>query len=190
MATDTDTCYLTRTIDCCGIVELAQLNKAKSPEDALIGILRSNPPPEALSKLLGIKTIPGWWRETFVYINPTKKGGEYEKRHSGWDLRPACAFVVFSDHNAMYELDEERDIIEKRLYGKPFADFLTKNKLGTVVHVGHQKNPNSGNNVDMWVWTPNEKAVMAWAKKNYKPEPTLPLFNEKTEAINSYGGYV
>lgn len=45
-------------------------------------------------------------------------------------------------------------------YGKAFADYLTKNRLGTVYRgIRPVRNYHTGNKVKVWVWIPNHSAV-------------------------------
>jgi hypothetical protein len=57
-------------------------------------------------------------------------------------------------------------------YGPNFAEFLRKNKLGTVTSGPSQWNrvnhPN--HKVKMWVWQPDPKRVVAWWKENGKKQ--------------------
>lgn len=53
-------------------------------------------------------------------------------------------------------------------YGTNFTDFLRRNKLGKVVSPGAKLNlkHHRESTAQIWVWSPNEKAVKAWYKKN------------------------
>lgn len=51
--------------------------------------------------------------------------------------------------------------------GEKLAGYIKKNGLGTVVMTQRaKKNPNSGNMIKAWVWSPNERALRAWWTKN------------------------
>lgn len=58
-------------------------------------------------------------------------------------------------------------------YCAPFAKFIRKHKLGKVVGVGPKKNPNSGNSIVAYLWTPNRRALEGWEKGGPlgKPRP-------------------
>jgi len=53
-------------------------------------------------------------------------------------------------------------------YGERFAAYIKKNKLGDVVASQRRVNPNSGNQVKLWVWTLNKQALVKWAAANIK----------------------
>lgn len=55
---------------------------------------------------------------------------------------------------------------EAKSAGKQLADYIEKNKLGTVVRVGRSRNPNTDNMLTMWVWTVDQKALAAWKRKS------------------------
>lgn len=50
--------------------------------------------------------------------------------------------------------------------GKNLCDYINKNKLGVVISTRQKKNPNSGNVIKVWIWSPNERNLKAWAKIN------------------------
>lgn len=51
-------------------------------------------------------------------------------------------------------------------YGQEFANFIRKNKLGTVRESVARVNPNSGNRIKMWIWAVNRTAMRKWYKDN------------------------
>ena len=44
-------------------------------------------------------------------------------------------------------------------YGKRFADYIKKHKLGAVIHTGFNVNPNTRRFVGVWVWTVDHVAL-------------------------------
>ena len=65
-------------------------------------------------------------------------------------------YVIFTDHIDMK-------------YGKNFAKFIKKNRLGIITYSSKAKlNPNSGNNIRMWVWSVNWRAVKIYLEKHTK----------------------
>lgn len=50
--------------------------------------------------------------------------------------------------------------------GKRLAQYIKDNKLGTLVSPRERKNPNTGNTIKIWVWSPNERNLKAWYVKN------------------------
>lgn len=53
-----------------------------------------------------------------------------------------------------------------KTYGRQFAKLIIDNKLGTLVETERNVNPNSGNEVKVWVWTINHEAVKKWGLAN------------------------
>lgn len=71
---------------------------------------------------------------------------------------PRCRYIIFSQaHSNMFKSSG---------YGYDFAQYIRDNNLGEVfdqVPVG--KNPNSGNQVKMWIWIFDSDAMKAWFEK-------------------------
>lgn len=44
--------------------------------------------------------------------------------------------------------------------GKALAAYIEEKKLGVVTKMPTKRNPNSGNQLDMWVWAVDEKALL------------------------------
>ena len=56
-----------------------------------------------------------------------------------------------------------------RASGWAFTEFIQKNRLGSVLGPSFGgRNPNTRNNVHVWVWTPNVKAVWKWLDKEFE----------------------
>lgn len=55
------------------------------------------------------------------------------------------------------------------VYGEKFKAYIVKEGLGTVVETGVNLNPNSNNQLKVFLWTVNHPALAAWAVK-YKVE--------------------
>ena len=47
-------------------------------------------------------------------------------------------------------------------YGTAFAEFLREHNLGTILETSFNLNPNSGNQLKVWLWTVDWGAVKAW----------------------------
>lgn len=60
------------------------------------------------------------------------------------------AFILFTDN------------VSDNNYGVNLAKYIKKNKLGTFTATRARENPNTGNMVRVWVWSPNEKNLKAW----------------------------
>lgn len=69
-----------------------------------------------------------------------------------------CAYYLFTDNR----LEPTK--------GKELANFIEKNKLGTITIAPRARNPNSGNIITTFMWKVNELYFFEWAKKNH---PTL-----------------
>ena len=63
------------------------------------------------------------------------------------------AFIIFTD----VVWDE---------YGENLHSYIVKNKLGAVVKTRKKENPNTDNEIKVWVWSPNEVNFKRWCKKN------------------------
>jgi hypothetical protein len=51
-------------------------------------------------------------------------------------------------------------------YGYTLRDYIVSQKLGTVVCSTPSKNPNTQNNVTVFVWTLDMPGIRQWAKRN------------------------
>mgnify|MGYP001598676929 CR=1 FL=1 len=49
-------------------------------------------------------------------------------------------------------------------YGEALTAYIKKHKLGTVVVSKAGINPNTGNKIKAWIWTVNNKKMLAYAK--------------------------
>jgi hypothetical protein len=64
------------------------------------------------------------------------------------DITCREAFIVFSDTDNTYPRG-----------GNALCSFIKRYKLGDIVEIGPKTNPNSGNYIKLWVWSPNYKPV-------------------------------
>lgn len=66
-----------------------------------------------------------------------------------------CAFYLFScvEEHEDPDYEEDYDTSTAGAYGKIFADYIIKHKLGTVVMSDLATNPNSGNRLRAYLWT-------------------------------------
>lgn len=53
-------------------------------------------------------------------------------------------------------------------YGERFANYIKEHDLGFVTQTGENVNPNSGNNLTVWIWTVDHLKLKAHAMKNLK----------------------
>lgn len=110
----------------------------------------------------------------FYYKEVSRKPGRWEATAGGYSygryipgeiisskmvFTLPCAHFMFTDaHDRRYR------------YGANLYNYIRKHKLGTVVKSVKRQNPNSGNSVVAYLWTPNKKAMKAWCQKNLKPK--------------------
>lgn len=69
-------------------------------------------------------------------------------------------------------------------YARNFADFLEKEKLGVVVRspMADNKKYHAGRMGEVFIWTPDEKAVSAWWKANRPTDESRSLVKEVNRA--------
>lgn len=72
---------------------------------------------------------------------------------NGFDGRTSGAFILFTG-------------IKRSKYGEKFQEFIEQNELGEVIVTKEKKNPNSGNNLKVWVWAIEPKKLKKWYLKN------------------------
>lgn len=90
-------------------------------------------------------------------VNPEATIREYcQERFDGFypEDNETQAFVFFSD------------TVHSSHKGEDLAKFITKKKLGKIIKTERKRNPNSGNMLQMWVWTPHVTHLRAWHNKN------------------------
>ena len=75
-------------------------------------------------------------------------------------------FLTFSAHR--HSVPEPPD---GGHYGEKFAAFIRECKLGTLAETGWQVNPNSGNEIKIWVWGIDHAALQVWYKAALKTQP-------------------
>ena len=68
--------------------------------------------------------------------------------------KPKLAFILFTE-------------LVKHKYAKRFATYISKQKLGTVIHTPSKVNLKSGNKIRAWIWTVDRKALKQWAKEHH-----------------------
>jgi hypothetical protein len=101
-----------------------------------------------------------------------------EGNSSEFILRSFCNEVytnaLFNEHQDITEGNEDRGNFAHvfftqagvgKTYGENLASYIQRHGLGNVVATPSMLNPNSGNNLKMWVWTVNWKTTAEWAKE-------------------------
>lgn len=62
-------------------------------------------------------------------------------------------------------------------YGQQLKEFIEENNLGTVIETSFERNPNSGNQLKIFVWTPDREACINFADQHDRvPDRTLEDF--------------
>lgn len=85
-------------------------------------------------------------------------------------------FVIFSDAVR----DELGDAFDEPR-GLELAKFIKDNKLGTLFATPERHNPNSGNNIILWVWEPDYDALTKWQVKYAKDHGIVLTDNNNTD---------
>jgi hypothetical protein len=106
---------------------------------------------------------------------------------------PETAMLSFVEQTSPEESYYDNSVLERRdkfryaifsgtkrsRYVDRFAAYILSNKLGEVVETGWNKNPNSGNQLKVCVWTINWDALKKWAAKQEgndgKGKPSAPV---------------
>ena len=127
--------FVSNEINCCGVLEMAEIGSEDGPQEVLKALERSY---------------------TVQWGN--NKGTLMES------LKCAYFFFTEADHEACEDGDECN--CEAPDYGKDLANLIKENSLGTLYEMPWRKNPNSGNNIKMWVWAADYSALKTyWGKK-------------------------
>ena len=82
-----------------------------------------------------------------------------------------CAFYLFSQ--ATNSDDPKTSTTNKVKYGEKFREFIESEKLGTVIETATEINPNSFNNLKVWLWTVDRDRLTELT--GVKKEAKLPL---------------
>ena len=78
----------------------------------------------------------------------------FKKYEGEWGEVEEQAFLIFTDN------------VSESIAGKNLAKFIEEHELGIIVKTRQRKNPNTGNSVKVWVWSPNERNLKAWYNNN------------------------
>lgn len=103
----------------------------------------------------------------FGYDNPEadlKAAFQHAERYGSHK----CAFYIFSDRNTWDIVDQRTNtVVDTKSfpgYGKKLAEYIEKEKLGIVFASDVRRNPNSGHNIQVWVWGVDHKALVKWCE--------------------------
>lgn len=95
----------------------------------------------------------------------TDEGGEFDPKTDTFkELRSLDTEKLLSGSHVVFTQASKTRV--KSGYGYNLANLIEKEKLGTVVAGDPSRNPNSGNYVHPFIWTPDKKGIRAWAKRN------------------------
>lgn len=86
--------------------------------------------------------VGNWPNQRYVRFNPPRYKDEE-------DLHPCCAFLLFS-HKASNKVTQR------------FAELIEAEKLGDVWRSEPSKNPNSGNDIVVYVWKVDKDNFKKW----------------------------
>lgn len=77
-----------------------------------------------------------------------------EDKYSAWGDGAVHAFLIFTD-------------AVKYKHGAQLEKYIIKHKLGTIYKTAKsRRNPNSGNQIMVYIWAPNERTLKRWYKAN------------------------
>ena len=91
--------------------------------------------------------------------------------------KPRCAHIVFSDSVRMNN-------------GRSLAKFIEKNHLGELFKSPETVNPNSGNRIETWIWTPDWAAMKNLVVKHDEQKTLYEEKKKEKEKSNTGGLYV
>lgn len=163
---------------CCGLKEIDGLTSDKNPERSMLSFCSIIYPTEEentehlveakkIAANAGVPIPVGGpnTRAEQVYWGSYAQNGAFESPIQYGRFR----FATFSE---AVPPNPEYDTHPSYMYGRKFAAFITDNGLGTVVASPRAINPNSGNNLQVWVWCIDHDTLKAWYEKvKPKPEP-------------------
>lgn len=136
-----------RGLMCCGVKEIAYLCHDKDPKDSLY------------------KLLVGW-----VPGTPVNNIADSLKFHEKTTEPKKVYQFIFTQARGT-------TLYKRRHYGDQFAEFILKNKLGKLVKSAkslHNPNYSRGHQIDVWIWSPNPKALWKWWQENKIDVPERP----------------
>jgi hypothetical protein len=99
---------------------------------------------------------------------------------------PRCCHLFFTDHHHFFKEVGNQSV--KVRYGKQFARYILKNKLGKLTCSSRAVNPNSTNTITVWVWTFDATRLKEHLEAEFpwkpKPDPAV-VPDGKTIVIGS-----
>jgi hypothetical protein len=81
---------------------------------------------------------------------------KFGERSGAWDQDLLACHFIFSQ------------AYKHSPYGEELAKLIKKLKLGRLTSSGWKINPNSGNPVKVWIWTPSYRRLREWYEKEHK----------------------
>jgi hypothetical protein len=155
-------------MQCCGVHEISMLSSHDSAESAMLSFCKIIYPVQKENDKL--------WQQA---MKNAKAAGA-----NSWDARFSGGFrhgAIYQDvaQYSKFRFAVFTEAIQKDeartgfpfTYGRKFAAFIKKNKLGSLVETEqHELNPNSGYHVKVFVWGVDHSALAKWYEKNYPKE--------------------
>jgi hypothetical protein len=138
---------------CCGLREIADLRFDSDAKASLVSILSGYKPPDQK-----------WFSDHGNLLFHRRKRA----------LKRLGQFIFTQSGNT---------IIRGNRYGENFEEFIVTNGLGKVVRSAEaapNHNYSKGHMIDVWIWTPDPKALWKWWAKN-KPTDIVEIME-----INPY----
>lgn len=167
-------------LDCCGVKELSGLSYHATPQVAMRALCQFiYPDPQANKALVAKVAVRAAEnkvsRHTFGYLGAQVPQIEASAVYEDPAQYSRFRFAIFSEAHRPGLTDETGP-----KYGRDFAALIRECKLGDVIETGKHINPNSSNNLRVWVWTVDHTALVAWFKKDAatlkKTQPTVSMF--------------
>lgn len=154
---------------CCGVGEIANIH----PFYTKFGYGGSRELMKELAKQ--------FFRARDRYIPDPNDNGRMVNNPQERQYYPMRCQFIFTDHHCAPHYIKGGLRTMNIAYGKAFARYILKNKLGSVTCSRRAKNPNSPNVVTAWIWTPDHENLEAFLNKlvPWKPKPD-PVKKEPT----------
>lgn len=144
--------------NCCGLKEIADIH-----HDWL------NTGPRGVMRVLANSMLHPLERWIPDPKNPGRKMNNPQER----PFYPRCCHLFFTDHHDLFKMVGRKSI--KVRYGKQFAKYILKNKLGKLTCSSRAVNPNSRHTITVWVWTFDAKRLKKHLEAEFpwqpKPDP-------------------
>lgn len=170
--------YVNYSSSCCGIKELSGLAHIKTPQDALFKLGKILYPTYEENQQIVNKMFA---RAKANQVNPYETGYYGIQNVDRYDANVVYAdplqyskfrFLIFSEAiSSSYTEASTADGYAG--YGRRFAAYILSANLGEIISTGRHINPNSGNQLKVWIWAVDHGAFQKWLQTN-QPVKTKP----------------